>query len=382
MKEQLVIPMATPIVGERELAYVTDAVRSGWISSQGRYVAKFEEAFSAYCGVQHGVAVTSGTTALHLALAVLGIGPGDEVIIPPITHIAVANAVTLTGARPVLADCDPVTWNIDPLEITKKISPHTKGIVAVHLYGHPADMDPIMDIASSHGLYVVEDAAEAHGAEYKGRCTGGLGHLGCFSFYANKIITTGEGGMIVTDDPILAAKARKLRDQAYEKDRRFWHRELGFNYRMTNVQAAIGLAQMERIDEFVKIRRRNARLYNELLADVEGLRLPPEAEWAKNVYWMYSLLVSNAFGMTRDELMASLKSYGVDSRPFFYPIHQQPLYQRQFEGERYPVAEQLARQGINLPSGNELTETQVCRIADAIRCAQKGSSPTNDNVED
>ena len=361
------IPMAAPVIGRNELEYVTEAVRSGWISSQGSYVTRFEELFSAYCGVRHGVAVTSGTTALHLALATIGVGPGDQVMVPTITHISVANAVTLTGAELILLDCDPYTWTIDPAELRKKITPQTKAIIVVHLYGHPADMDAIMELAAKCGAYVIEDAAEAHGAEYKGRRAGSLGHLGCFSFYANKIITTGEGGMIVTDDGSLAAKARKLRDQAYETERRFWHRELGFNYRLTNVQAAIGVAQMERIDEFVETRRRNAHLYNELLADTRGLGLPPQAEWARNVYWMYSLLVGDGFGMTRDELIASLRSQGVDSRPFFCAIHQQPLYQRQFERDQYPVAERLAQQGINLPSGNELSVVQVRRIANAIR---------------
>jgi len=371
MSEQSFIPMAVPVLGDRELEYVSDAVRSGWISSQGRYVAEFEEAFSHYCGVQYGIAVTSGTTALHLALATLGIGPGDEVIIPPITHIACANMATLAGARPVLVDCSWDTWGIDPTKIEEKITSRTKAIMVVHLYGHPVDMDPILEIADKHGLYVIEDAAEAHGAEYKGRRAGSLGHMGCFSFYANKIVTTGEGGMIVTNDATLAARARKLRDQAYEKERRFWHQELGFNYRMTNVQAAIGVAQMERIDEFINTRRRNAQLFNELLSEVPGLTLPPEAEWAKNVYWMYSLLVGDDFGMDRDQLADYLKSQGIDTRPFFYPIHLQPLYEQLFRGENYPVAEELSKRGINLPSGNELTETQVRRIAEEIKSAQK-----------
>jgi perosamine synthetase len=368
METQLV-PMAAPVIGRKELEYVIEAVRSGWISSQGPYVAQFEGVFSTYCGVHHGVAVTSGTTALHLALAVIGVGPGDEVMVPAITHIAVANAVTLTGADLILVDCDPYTWTIDPAEVQKKITRRTKAIIPVHLYGHPADMDAIMEAAATHGAYVIEDAAEAHGAEYKGRRAGSLGHLGCFSFYANKIITTGEGGMIVTDDAGLAAKARKLRDQAYESERRFWHRELGFNYRLTNVQAAIGVAQMERIDEFVETRRRNAQLYNEPLANVVGLTLPPQAEWAKSVYWMYSLLVGDGFCVTRDELIASLRLQGIDSRPFFCAIHRQPLYERQFEGCQFPVAECLAQKGINLPSGNELDGLQVRRIADAVRLA-------------
>jgi perosamine synthetase len=366
------IPMAAPVVGEKECLYAMEAIRSGWISSVGRYVAEFEETFSHYCGAKYGIAVTSGTAALHLALAVLGVGRDDEVILPPITHIACANMVTLTGAKPVLVDCDPTTWCIDPTKLQEKITPRTKAIMVVHLYGHPADMDAILAIADKHGLFVIEDAAEAHGAEYKGRKVGSLGHIGCFSFYANKIITTGEGGMLITNDATLANRARKLRDQAYEKDRRFWHRELGFNYRMTNVQAAIGLAQMERIEEFINIRRKNARLFNELLADLQGITLPPEAPWAKNVYWMYSILVEQDFGMSRDDLMAYLKRKGIDSRPFFFPIHLQPLYEQQFKEERYPVAEELSRKGMNLPSGNELTQEEVQYIAEAIKSAPRG----------
>jgi perosamine synthetase len=291
------------------------------------------------------------------------------VIIPAITHIACANMVSLAGARPVLVDCISNTWGMDPTKLEEKITPRTKAIMVVHLYGHAVEMDPALSIAEKYGLAVIEDAAEAHGAEYKGRRTGSLGNIACFSFYANKIITTGEGGILTTNDTSLAAKLRKLRDQAYEKDRRFWHRELGFNYRMTNVQAAIGLAQLERIDQFIGIRRRNAQLFNSLLRGIPGLTLPPEAEWAKNVYWMYSILVDDDFGMSRDDLIAYLKSKNVDSRPFFYPIHLQPLYIQQFKDERYPVAERLAWMGINLPSGNELTEEHIQYIAELIQAS-------------
>jgi perosamine synthetase len=366
------IPMAVPVLGDKEIAYVVDAVRTGWISSQGRYVTEFEDGFSRYCGAAHGIAVTSGTTALHLALAVLGAGPGDEVILPPITHIACINAVRIVGATPVLADCDATTWGLSPAAVQDKITARTKAIMPVHLYGHPVDLDPLLELAEERGIYLVEDAAEAHGAEYKGRRIGSLGHLTCFSFYANKIITTGEGGMIVTNDAKLAARARKLRDQAYEKERRFWHTEMGFNYRLTNVQAAIGLAQLERITEFVETRRRSAKLMNELLRDEPGITLPPEQPWAKNVYWMYSALIDRErFGMGRDELMVELKKRGIDSRPFFFPLHQQALYQKDFKGERYPVAEGLAQKGINLPSGNELTEVDIRRIAGAIKSASR-----------
>jgi len=360
--------MAVPVLGEKELRYVSETVKEGWISSVGgRFVTGFEEGFSKYCGVQHGVAVSSGTTALHLAVAALGIGEGDQVLVPPLTHIACANMVKLTGAKPVFVDCAPNTWGMDPSWIESKITSRTKAIMVVHLFGHPVDMDPILAIAKKHNLYVIEDAAEAHGAEYKGKRCGSLGHIGCFSFYANKIITTGEGGMLVTNDAKIANQARKLRDQGYEKERRFWHKEFGFNYRLTNLQAAIGLAQLERLDEFVATRRRNAQLYNKLLKSVKGLVLPPEESWAKNVYWMYSVLVEKDFPLKRDQLISHLKTLGIDSRPFFYPLHLQPLYEKSYAGEHYPVSERLSELGLNLPSGNELTETQVKFIADAIQ---------------
>jgi len=273
----------------------------------------------------------------------------------------------LTGAKPVLADCSEETWGLDPRAVATKITKRTRAIMPVHLYGHPVDMDPLLAIAADRGIAVLEDAAEAHGAEYKGRRTGSLGTLGCFSFYANKIITTGEGGMLTTSSDELAGRARKLRDQAYEPERRFWHRELGFNYRLTNVQAAIGVAQMERIDEFVGTRRRNAQRYNEALSDCHTLTLPPEMSWAKNVYWMYSVLVSPAASVSRDRLIAELRTRGIDARTFFIPIHRQPLYESDFAGERYPVSEMLGERGINLPSGNELIGTEVDYIAATTR---------------
>lgn len=365
------IPVCEPSLGEKELEYVLDCVRSTWISSKGKYIEQFEEKFSRYCGAKYGVVTTSGTTALHLALVCLGIGKGDEVIIPTFTMIATANAVTYTGANFVLVDSENQTWNIDVNKISEKLTKKTKAILAVHTYGHPADMDPLLSLASDHGLFVIEDAAEAHGAEYKGRKVGSIGDIGCFSFYANKIITTGEGGMIVTNNEELAEKARMLKDQAFEKDKRFWHRYIGFNYRLTNLQAAIGVAQMEKIDDFVNIRRRNACLYNSMLKNAEGVTLPPEAEWAKNVYWMYSILVENSFGVSRDKLMRYLEENGIETRPFFYPIHRQPVYSMEHEAEKYPVSEQLSQKGINLPSGNTSEKEQIEYVTDCILSAKK-----------
>jgi len=361
------VPIAAPFLGQKEIEYVVDVVRSGWISSVGKYVSEFENRFSVFCSTKYGIGTSSGTTALHLAVASLGIGPGDEVIIPDFTMIASANSIRYTGAKPILVDSELDTWNMNVRKVEAKISSKTKAIMVVHTYGHPTEMGPILEIAQRHGLYVIEDAAEAHGAEYKGKRVGSLGDVGCFSFYANKIITTGEGGMVVTNSEETATMCRLLRDQAYEKKRRFWHRYIGFNYRLTNLQAAIGLAQLERISEFVEIRRRNARLYNSLLHNVAGLVLPPEANWAKNVYWMYSILLEEKYGIGRDALMEKLLSDGIDTRPFFLPIHLQPAYSGSYEGEEYPVAKTLSEVGLNLPSGNTLSEEQVAYVCEAIQ---------------
>lgn len=365
------IPVCEPSLGKKELENVIECVKSTWISSKGKFIDQFESSFSRYCGAKYGVATTSGTTALHLALATLGIENSDEVIIPTFTMIAAANAVTYTGAKPVLVDSEPDTWNIDVNKIEEKVTKKTKAIIVVHTYGHPVDMGPLLDLAEDHELYVVEDAAEAHGAEFKGKKVGTLGDIGCFSFYANKIITTGEGGMLITSNMELAEKARMLRDQAFEKKRRFWHRYVGFNYRLTNLQAAIGLAQIDKIDQFVETRRRNAHLYNSLLKEIEGITLPPEANWAKNVYWMYSILIEASFGVSRDELMRRLEENGIETRHFFYPIHVQPVYHKNYRGEKYPVAEELSQKGINLPSGNTLEKRQIEYVVDSILSARR-----------
>jgi len=360
------IPVTEPLLDGNELKYVTECVLSTWVSSIGKYVTQFEEGFAAYCGVRHGIAVANGTVALHLALVTLGIGPGDEVIVPTLTFVATANAVHYTGARVVLVDSEPETWNLDPAAVAAAITPHTRAIIPVHLYGHPADMDPILALAREHSLWVIEDAAEAHGAEYQGRRAGSLGHLSCFSFYGNKIITTGEGGMVLTNDDKLAARARFLRDQAMPPERRYWHPEIGFNYRLTNLQAALGVAQLERIEEFIARKRAIASAYNARLADVPGLVLPPEKPWARNVYWMYSILIGQEYGFSQEQVMAGLRAQGIDSRPFFHPIHTLPPYQAVAAGQSFPVAERLARQGINLPSAPTLTEAQIERICNVL----------------
>jgi perosamine synthetase len=363
------IPVCEPLLTGRELDYVADCLRTNWVSSMGKYIGQFEKRFAAYCGCKHGVAVTNGTAALHLALASLGIGPGDEVILPAFTMAASAFSIIYTGARPVLVDSEPDTWNMAVSRIEEKLSARTRAIMPVHIYGHPCDMDPITEIARRHSLFVIEDAAEAHGASYRGRKAGGLGDAGCFSFYANKIITTGEGGMLVTNDDAVADRARRLKDQAYSPAKRFLHTDLGFNYRMTNIQAAIGLAQLESIDSFVDLRRRNASAYNAALGQLPGITLPPEKEWARSVYWMYSILVGDGFPVDRDELMRRLKDKGIDTRTFFIPMHMQPAFASMglFRDESYPVAEDLSRRGLYLPSGSGLKEEDLDHVCRSIR---------------
>jgi perosamine synthetase len=361
------IPVAEPVLDGNELAYVTDCIRSGWVSSRGVYVQRFEEAVAAWCGVRFGVGTSSGTSALHLALLALGIGPGDEVIVPALTYVACANAVTYTGARPVFVDVDPWTWNLDLSQLEEKITPRTKAIMPVHLYGHPVDMKTLMAIAGEHGLWVVEDACEAHGSECRGRRVGGLGHVGCFSFYGNKLITTGEGGMLMTDLGDVAATASALRNQARTGEG-YWHPRVGFSYRLTNLQAAVGLAQLERVTEFAAARRQIARRYDELLAGTPGLVLYAEPDWGKSVCWLYSLLVEDEFGVGRDELVACLAQQGIESRPFFVPLPRLPIYG---DGQPYPVAEHLSQCGIHLPSSVKLQPQQIEYIVQVIKEAPR-----------
>ena len=362
------IPVAEPWLGEKELAYATECVRTSWISSIGAFVSRFEEEFARFCGTKFAVSTSNGTTALHLALRILDIGEGDEVIVPSLTFASSAFAVSYTGAVPVFAEVDQATWNIDPTLIEGRISSRTKAIMLVHLYGHPVDIDPFLEIAHERNLKVIEDAAEAHGARYKGRRVGGLADVGCFSFYGNKIITTGEGGMLTLNSEALAEKARFFRDVAMSPDKRYWHTDIGYNYRLTNLQAAIGVAQLEKIEEIIGKKRRNAEAYRTLLTDVEGITLSPEASWAESVFWMYSVLIEDDFGMDRDSVMEALSKKGIDTRPFFYPLHTLPPYKT---GERFPVAEDLASRGINLPSGVTLSEEEIGYIVNSLRSLKK-----------
>jgi perosamine synthetase len=332
-------------------------------------VEEFEERFSAYCGAGWGVACSSGTAALHLVLAAAGVGRGDEVIMPAFTMISTANAVAYQGAKPVLVDVEPDTFTIRPDKIEGKITKRTRAIIAVHIYGHPADIDPIKRIARKYKLLLIEDAAEAHGARYKGKPAGSLAAAACFSFYGNKIITTGEGGMVVTGNKKIYRRAAYLRDLAFSSARHFWHKELGFNYRMSNLQAAVGLAQLERVDKLVAIKRDNARRYTALLKDIAGIGLPPERPWAKNVYWMYAVTVEKEFGISKDRLRARLAQNGIDTRNFFIPINLQPIYAGICRGN-FPVAEELCRKGFYLPSGFNLKKDDIAFIVNTIREAR------------
>ena len=379
------IPVNEPSVGQREVDYVTECLQSGWISSSGRFIQEFEENWSAYCGMQHGVAMSNGTTALQAAVACLALRPGDLVILPTFTIISCVLAVIYNGGRPILVDCDPRTWCMDAGQVEEKIETaarknpsRLKAIMPVHIYGHPVDMDPIREIACRYDLLIIEDAAEAHGAEYLSnrftrhpewkRC-GGLGDISTFSFYANKLITTGEGGMLLTNDPELAQKARSLRNLCFGSERRFRHTELGHNFRMTNLQAAIGLAQLERMETIVSRKRWIGHAYTERLRSVSGLQLPVEEPWAKQIYWMYAVILEESTGLDAERCAQKLKTYGIETRPFFLGMHAQPVFRNMelFREESFPVAERIARQGLYLPSGLTLSEAQIDEVCDAVR---------------
>lgn len=354
------LPISQPDIGEEELKNVTEAVKSGWVSSKGPFIEAFEKAFSLYNKMRYGVACSNGTTALHLALLALGIGKGDKIIVPSLTFISVANAVVYTGAKPVFVDSNPTYWNMDPEDIKNKIDSNTKAIIVVHLYGHPCDMDHIMAIAKQHNLLVIEDCAEAHGAKYKGKLVGNFGDVSCFSFYGNKIITTGEGGMCLTNSAYLAEKMRILRDHGMNPTKRYWHDVIGFNYRMTNLQAAIGVAQVNKLDALIAQKRELASRYIKSFADYKDIRFSPQLPWAKSVYWLFSIQVEKT---KRDPLISYLAQQGIESRPFFHPIHTLPPYLGTCS---FPAAEEVSATGINLPSGSKLTEKDIQQIVKHI----------------
>lgn len=343
---------------------MSDAVLSGWVSSLGPYIERFEADFAEFCGVKHCIATSNGTVAIHLALKVLGIGPGDEVVVPDLTFVATANAVALAGAKPVLADVRASDWCLDPESVERLITPRTRAVIPVHLYGHPCAMAELQELARRHDLALIEDAAEAHGAEYRGQRVGGLGDCATFSFYGNKIITTGEGGAITTDSDEIADRARFLRDHGMSREKRYWHTEVAYNYRMTNLQAALGVAQFGRVEQFIEARDRILEQYRSRL-EPAGMRLNPRLHGTRPINWMTCVLLEGVDRDARDRVMATMKSMGVDSRPFFYPLSTMPMY----ESTVGKVAADLSARGLNLPTYPELTEAEIDRVCDALTAA-------------
>ncbi len=364
------IAVNEPLLDGNERQYLLQCIDSGWISSEGPFVSQFEAAMSARANRRWGVAVCNGTAALDAAIEALGIGPEDEVIMPAFTIISCIGQIIRSGARPVLVDSDPLSWNMAVERIEEKITPRTRAIMMVHIYGLPVDVDAVMDIARRHDLCVLEDAAEMHGQTYRGRPCGSFGDLSTFSFYPNKLVTTGEGGMIVTDDDALAQSCRSLRNLCFQPQARFVHERLGWNLRMTNLQAALGMAQLERLDEFTARKRAMGRRYTQLFAGRAGLQLPlARTDYADNVYWVYGLVLDESVQLDAAEAMRRLAARGIGCRPFFCPMHQQPVLRARglFSGESYPVAERLYRKGFYIPSGLALTEPQMERVAEAVR---------------
>lgn len=373
------IPVNEPVVGEAECKNVMDCLRSGWISSAGSYIEEFEKEWAARCGVRYGIAVSNGTTALQIAVDSLGLRPGDEVILPTFTIISCASAVVRAGLRPVLVDSEPANWCMDVEQIRSCITARTRAIMPVHMYGHPVDMDRVTALAKEFGLVVVEDAAEVHGAEYlsgrhgatrEWRTCGGLGDLAAFSFYANKLITTGEGGMIVTDDPSRAEKLRSLRNLCFRPPRRFYHTELGYNFRLTNLQAAIGVGQIARLPQIVARKREIAARYSERLQGMRWLQLPTEQPWARSVFWVYGVVLHDAVQLDAQGLAGRLAALGVETRPFFLGMHEQPAFHEmglfRDSAGRYPIAERIARRGLYLPAGLAITDEQIDLVCEAL----------------
>lgn len=370
MKNLLPVPVNEPLLTGNEKKYLLECIETGWISSEGPFVKQFEDEFAARIGRTYGVGVSNGSVALEAAVAALDIGAGDEVIMPTFTIISCAAAVVRAGAVPVLIDCEPHTWNMDCSQIEAKITPKTKAIMVVHIYGLPVDMDPVQALADKYGLVVIEDAAEMHGQTYKQRPCGSFGAISTFSFYPNKHMTTGEGGMLVTDDPKLAERCRSLRNLCFQPQKRFVHEELGWNFRLTNLQAALGVAQLERLDEFVDRKRRMGKRYTELLCDIPSLQLPvAQTEYAENIYWVYAVVLKDEVNFDAQEAMRRLGQHKIGTRPFFWPMHEQPVFKKMglFEGVVCPIAEKIARRGFYIPSGMALTDAQMEQVADTVR---------------
>lgn len=364
------IPVNEPLLNGNEKKYLCECIDTGWISSEGPFVGQFERQMSKTVGRKYGIAVSNGTAALEVAMQAIGIGKGDEVIMPTFTIISCAMAVTKLGAKPVLVDSDIDTWNMKTNEVEAKITKRTKAIMVVHLYGLPVEMDQILDIAHKHNIKVVEDAAEMHGQTYRGKPCGSFGDISTFSFYPNKHITTGEGGMVVTDDEELAERCRMLRNLCFRKDIRYVHNEISDNYRFTNLQAAVGLAQLERLDEFVERKRAMGRFYTEMFSDVKGIRLPlATTKYAKNIYWVYGIVLEKDTDITNSEITKRLAAVGIGTRTFFWCMHEQPVFrdQNMFGNEKYENAEYLARKGFYIPSGLALTREQMHIVAEKVK---------------
>lgn len=368
MSNRIIYPVAMPNLSGNEKKYVMDCIDTAWISSNGKYVPLFEERFSQWMGVNHALSCCNGTVALHLPLLALGIGPGDEVLVPTLTYIATANAVRYCGATPVFVDCLEDTWDMDPQDAERKITGRTKAIIPVHLFGNPCDMDALMDLAKRHGLSVIEDCAECHGGTYAGTKVGGIGDFGTFSFFGNKIITTGEGGMVTTNNNNYAHQMRMLKGQGMSPQKRFWFEMVGYNYRMTNIEAAIGLAQLENIDTHIAERRRVAGWYAEELAGLEDIiQTQKVTEKAECVWWMYSILLTDRAKVDRDKLAEILLEYGIETRPIFYPMHIMPVYEDRNAG--CPVSERVAANGLNIPTHGLMTREDVAAICRQIKAA-------------
>lgn len=364
------IPVAAPDLSGNEERYVLEAIRSSWVSSTGPFISRFEQEFAALCDTRFAIAVANGTLALHLALMTVDLRAGDEVLVPSLTYIATANAVRYCGAEPVFVDVDPETWCMDPAKMEAAITRRTKGVIPVHLYGHPADMDAINHIAATHGLWVVEDAAEAHAARYKGRVVGGLARIGVFSFYGNKVMTSGEGGAITLNDAALERRARLLKGQGVDPERRYFFPITGYNYRLTNVACALLCAQLERLQAIIERRRGIFRRYRELLEGIPGIGLQPVASWAEATPWLYCITVdAKAYGRTRDEIVTLLAQQEIETRPFFMPLHRQPPFKEESlrRSDHLPVTDRLGATGINLPTYSQMTDAQVEQVAAAIR---------------
>jgi perosamine synthetase len=364
------IPVNEPLLDGNEKKYLTQCIDTGWISSEGPFVRQFETKFAERVNRQQGIAVTNGSVALDCALAALQIGPSDEVILPTFTIISCAAAIVRSGAKPILVDCDPVTWNMDVNQIEAKITAKTKAIMAVHIYGLPVDMDPVVELAAKYQLHLIEDAAEAHGLLYNDRPCGSFGNISTFSFYPNKLVTTGEGGMIVTDDEEFAERCRSLRNLCFQSDQRFIHEELGWNMRMSNIQAAVGVAQLERFDEFLNKKRHIGQRYTVLLSDIEGIQLPvSETPYAQNAYWVFGIVLKDEMPFDAAEAIKRMKTLGIGCRPFFWPMHEQPVFAKMglFRNERYPNAERIARKGFYIPGGLAIKDQQITHVTTALR---------------